>query len=730
MPHPISTMSGAQIPMKAESDKRYFNRELSWLFFNSRVLEEAQNPDVPLLERVRFLSISASNLDEFYMVRVAGLRTQVLAGMHTPSFDGYTPRRQLEKIAKRVRKITKAQGQCWRHLKKALGKENITVRKVVDLTDTEREELALFYARSILPLLTPIAVDPAHPFPHMPNLGFGVVLSLKRKNVSDQTYAIIPVPSHVPRFIALGKKKRDFVTIEDVLENFAPALFPDAVVTGDGVFRITRDSDIAVDEEAEDLVRHFEFLLKKRRRGRVIRLELNQDISADLKSFLIESFECWDEDIHQGDTLLGMTDLSQLVGIARPDLLFPPFTARFPERIREFDGDCFAAIAAKDILVHHPYEEFDVVIQFLKQAARDPDVVAIKQTLYRTSDDSPIVKALIEAAEQGKTVTALVELKARFDEETNLRWARDLERAGAQVVYGFIDYKTHAKVSLVVRREGDELRTYTHLGTGNYHAQNAKIYTDLALFTADPAMGRDVGKLFNYVTSYSQPRDLEKLIIAPIMLRESIIGLIQHEMDIAAAGGQGVIWIKLNALVDAQIIDKLYEASQAGVQIDLIVRGICCLRPGVEGLSENIRVKSIIGRYLEHSRIACFGNGGALPNNDAKIFFSSADWMPRNLNRRVETLIPVDAPTVRSQIMDQIMVANLNDNTNSWDLMPSGKYIRRATEEAPFSAHDYFMQNPSLSGRGSSLDVSAPKELDIKKPKAPPKTTENAVNAK
>ena len=730
MPNPISTMSGAQIPMKAESDKRYFNRELSWLFFNTRVLEEAKNPDVPLLERVRFLSISASNLDEFYMVRVAGLRTQVLAGMHTPSFDGYTPRRQLEKIAKRVRKITKAQGQCWRHLKKALGKENINVRKVVDLTDTEREELALFYARSILPILTPMAVDPAHPFPHMPNLGFGVVLSLQRKNVSDQTYAIIPVPSHVPRFIALGKKKRDFVTIEDVLENFAPALFPDAVVTGDGVFRITRDSDIAVDEEAEDLVRHFEFLLKKRRRGRVIRLELNQDISADLKSFLIESFECWDEDIHQGDTLLGMTDLSQLVGTTRPDLLFPPFTARFPERIREFDGDCFAAIAAKDILVHHPYEEFDVVIQFLKQAARDPNVVAIKQTLYRTSDDSPIVKALIEAAEQGKTVTALVELKARFDEETNLRWARDLERAGAQVVYGFIDYKTHAKVSLVVRREGDELRTYTHLGTGNYHAQNAKIYTDLALFTAEPAMGRDVGKLFNYVTSYSQPRDLEKLIIAPIMLRESIIGLIQNEMDIAAAGGQGAIWIKLNALVDAQIIDKLYEASQAGVQIDLIVRGICCLRPGVEGLSENIRVKSIIGRYLEHSRIACFGNGGALPNNDAKIFFSSADWMPRNLNRRVETLIPVDAPTVRSQIMDQIMVANLNDNTNSWDLMPSGKYIRRATEEAPFSAHDYFMQNPSLSGRGSSLEVSAPKELDIKKPKAQPKTIEKAVNAK
>ena len=715
--------------MRTDTEKRYFNRELSWLFFNSRVLEEAQNPDVPLLERVRFLSISASNLDEFYMVRVAGLRTQVLAGMQTPSFDGYTPRRQLEKIAKRVRKITKAQGQCWRKLNKALSQENINVRKVADLEELEREELALFYARSILPLLTPMAVDPAHPFPHMPNLGSGMVLSLERKGIAEQNYAIIPIPANVPRFIAFGKKKRDFVTIEDVLKNFAPALFPDAVVTGDGVFRITRDSDIAIDEEAEDLVRHFEFLLKERRRGRVIRLELDENISAELKSFLIESFECWEEDIHLGDTLLGMTDLSELVGDARPDLLFSPFTARFPERIREFDGDCFAAIAAKDILVHHPYEEFDVVIQFLKQAARDPNVVAIKQTLYRTSDDSPIVKALIEAAEQGKTVTALVELKARFDEETNLRWARDLERAGVHVVYGFIDYKTHAKVSLVIRKEGNALKTYTHLGTGNYHAQNAKIYTDLALFTADPAMGRDVGKLFNYVTSYSEPRDLEKLIIAPILLRDTIISLIQTEIDIAGSGGQGAIWVKLNALVDAQIIDKLYEASQAGVQIDLIVRGICCLRPGVEGLSENIRVKSIIGRFLEHSRIVCFGNGSALPNRDAKIFFSSADWMPRNLNRRVETLIPVEATTVRNQIMDQIMVANINDNTNSWDLLPNGKYVRRVTEDTPFSAHDYFMENPSLSGRGGSLRASAPKTLDVATRNAREKVIEKAANA-
>lgn len=714
--------------MKAESDKRYFNRELSWLFFNSRVLEEARNPDVPLLERVRFLSISASNLDEFYMVRVAGLRTQVLAGMTEPSFDGFTPARQLEKISKRVRKIKKAQGQAWRQLCKELSQENIHVKSVSDLSEAEAEELALYYAQNVLPLLTPITIDPAHPFPHIPNLGFGMVIALKRKGRKEPLYALLPVPAHVPRFIALGKKQRDYVMIEDVLEHFASALFPDFSVMGQGVFRITRDSDIAVDEEAEDLVRHFEFLIKKRRRGRVIRLEMNTGIGADLRGFLIESFECWDEDIQETEMMLGMADLSELVVSTQPDLLFPPFQARFPERIREFDGDCFAAIAAKDILVHHPYEEFDVVVQFLEQAALDPDVVAIKQTLYRTSEDSPIVKALIEAAERGKTVTALVELKARFDEETNLRWARDLERAGAHVVYGFIDYKTHAKVSLVVRREGRKLKTYTHLGTGNYHAQNAKIYTDLALFTANPAMGRDVGKLFNFVTSYSAPRDLEKLIIAPTMLRDCLMTLIQSEIDIAKSGGQGAIWVKLNALVDGLIIEKLYEASQAGVQIDMIVRGICCLRPGVEGMSENIRVKSIIGRFLEHSRIVCFGNGEALPNRKAKIFFSSADWMPRNLNRRVETLIPVEATTVRNQIMNQIMVANLNDNTNSWDLLPTGKYIRRTTDDVPFSAHNYFMQNPSLSGRGRALKVSAPKELAMPKRKPRSKSVRKAAN--
>ncbi len=706
---------------QAHTENRYFNRELSWLFFNNRVLEEAKNPDVPLLERLRFLSISASNLDEFYMVRVAGIRTQILAGMTAPSFDGLTPREQLSKIAKRAGKITKAQASCWSNLKSLLQNENILVKSMEDLSENEGSTLRQMYEDTVLPILSPLAVDPAHPFPFISNLGFGVVISLKRPGQTDPLYTIIPVPAQTPRFIHIkaGKKKDVYVRVEDAIAHYAQDLLPEFDVMDCGYFRITRDSDIAVDEDAEDLVEHFEFLLKKRRRGRVIRLEMNADITPDLEDFLIEGFECWNEDIQKSHSMLGMEALSELITSHRRHLLFPPFKARFPERIRDFDGDCFAAVAAKDILVHHPYEEFDVVVQFLMQAAQDPDVVAIKQTLYRTSDDSPIVKALIEAAERGKNVTALVELKARFDEESNLRWARDLERAGAHVVYGFVGLKTHAKVSLVVRREGQKLKTYTHLGTGNYHAQNAKVYTDLALFTADPAMGRDVGKLFNYVTSYSKPKSMEKLVVAPTYLRPSLIELIEQEIAHAKAGKVANIWAKMNALVDTGIIDKLYEASQAGVQIDLVVRGICCLRPGIEGLSDNIRVKSIVGRFLEHSRIVCFGNGAALPNSLAKIYFSSADWMPRNLNRRIETFIPVEATTVRRQIMNQIMVANLNDETNSWDLLPNGKYVRQVPEDAEngFSAHAYFMKNPSLSGRGKSLKYSAPKDLDVQKRK-------------
>lgn len=701
--------------MPLSASQRYFNRELSWLQFNTRVMEEARNKAVPLLERLRFLSISASNLDEFYMVRVAGLRTQMLAGVTSPSFDGLTPERQLDKIAKQVDKLTDAQERCWTSLQKELGTKKINVLGIDDLDGEAKADLRHRFETQILPLLSPLVVDAAHPFPFLSNLSLGLAASLTHREIRDESASgLVPIPSHLPRFLPLasGSKKRDYMRIEEVIEHFFPDLFPDFSVDRTGLFRITRDSDIAIDDEAEDLVRHFEFLLKERRRGRVIRLELNAGIDADLRNFLVESFECWDEDI-QETTFLGMVDLQGLIDKGRPDLLFPPFQARFPERIREYDGNHFAAIAAKDIVVHHPYEEFDVVIQFLRQAARDPDVVVIKQTLYRTSDDSPIVRALIDAAESGKSVTALVEIQARFDEASNLRFARDLERAGVQVVYGLLGFKTHAKVSLVIRREGERLQTYTHLGTGNYHAQNAKIYTDLAVFTADPVIGTDVGKLFNYVTSSSRPRDLQKLTLAPHGLRGALYAHIDTEIQNAKAGLPSGIWAKLNALVDPDVIDKLYEASQAGVPIELVVRGICCLRPGVEGLSENIRVKSIVGRYLEHSRVVAFGNGHALPSQNAKLFMSSADWMPRNLDRRIETLVPIESISVHDQVLDQIMVANLMDTTNSWDLQASGKYARRQLEEGeePFSAHQYFMDNPSLSGRGRALKKDAPKDL-------------------
>ena len=699
----------------ANSPKKYFNRELSWLSFNIRVMEEAENPDYPLLERLRFLSISAKNLDEFYMVRVAGLRTQAIAGMPALSIDGETAAGQLVKIRKKTKKLIKAQQVLWKSLQVELAQNGLIVKSTADLSEKEEAVLKDIYEADILPLLTPLAIDPAHPFPFIHNLGFGLVLSLKRNAEREARKALVIVPSHVPRFIEIkaGKKQHIYVRLEDALQYFAHDLFPGSNILDAGVFRITRDSDITVDEEAEDLVRHFEFLLKKRRRGRVIRLTIEKRTPGYLRDFLIESFEAWDEEIMEIDGLLGLGDLEQLIAKTRPDLLFEPFEARFPERIREHDGDCFAAIAQKDILVHHPYEEFDVVVQFLQQAARDPQVVTIKQTLYRTSDDSPIVRALIEAAERGKNVTALVELKARFDEETNLRWARDLERAGAHVVYGFIDYKTHAKLSLVLRREGKKLRSYTHFGTGNYHAQNAKVYTDLALFTASDEYGRDTGRLFNFVTSYSEPKELEKLIMAPLGLRAKLEEHIREEITHAKAGRAGAIWAKMNALVDRQVIDLLYEASGAGVQIDLVVRGICCLRPGVSGLSDNIQVKSIVGRFLEHSRIVCFGNGQALPNPKAHMYISSADWMPRNLNRRVETLIPAEDPTVRRQIQDQIMTANLLDNTNSWSLDGDGHYVRADIPPGAerFSAHQYFMENPSLSGRGKALKYNRPSEL-------------------
>ncbi len=721
-----------KMPQTLMSERRFFNRELSWLMFNTRVLEEAGNPQNPLLERLRFLSISASNLDEFYMVRVAGLSSQVRSGITTTSQDGYTPERQLEKIRKRAFKLMRSQRKCWQKLRSEMSGEGLKVKAVDKLNDAELLNLTKVYESQIRPLLTPITLDPAHPFPFIPNLGFGLLLSFSTPGQIEERRALIPIPSNVPRFIQIYKssngRKATFVALEDALTAFANDFFVGSTLTGQGLFRLTRDSDIEVDEKAEDLVLHFETLLKARRRGRVVRLRVTESMPETLKSYLFESLGAAEHEVYELDGLMGMSGLSQLIVKTRPDLVFERFTARFPERIRDHDGDCFAAIKQKDILVHHPYEEFDVVVQFLRQAAADPNVVAIKQTLYRTSDDSPIVAALIDAAERGKAVTALVELKARFDEATNLKWARDLERAGAHVVYGFIDYKTHAKISLVLRREGRRLQTYAHLGTGNYHAQNAKVYTDLALFTADAAYGRDVGKIFNFITSYSPPQNLEKVAVAPTTLRPKIEDHIRAEIKNAKAGKPAAIWAKLNALVDTGIINLLYEASNAGVQIDLVVRGICCLRPGVKGLSENIRVTSIVGRFLEHARIMCFGNGAKLPSTKALVYFSSADWMPRNLDRRVETLVRVENPTVRRQVMNQIMVANLSDEANSWDLQADGKYIRRDTSDVdePFSAHRYFMNNPSLSGRGKSLKYKAPSQPIRKGKKRTLKINDNA----
>jgi polyphosphate kinase len=692
-------------------DARYFNRELSWLNFNDRVLTLASDRDLPLHERMNFLSISATNLDEFLNVRFSGLVGQYKSGVSELSLDGKTPFEQVQDTNTQISSLVDTQYTIWNELSAELQDANINILKLNQISQKQKILLKEYFFENIIPVLSPIAIDPAHPFPFIPNLGLTMAFVMNaatKKNKDGDLYVVLPIPPTIDRFIFVNEveKQKTFITVEDLIELFSEELFPNKKIIDITKFRILRDTEIEIQEESEDLVVFYEEALQRRKRGEVIYVEIENQTSNLLFEFIKNEMQVEEYFVKEINGILGLESVRELTKVNPSSTYsYKKFSPRFPERIREHNGNCFAAIKQKDIIVHHPYESFDVVVQFLSQAARDPDVLTIKQTLYRTSDNSPIVRALIDAAQSGKVVTAVIELKARFDEEANIKFARDMERAGVHVIFGFLELKTHAKATLIVRKEEGKLVTYTHLGTGNYHPVNAKIYTDLSFFTADQNIARDINQLFNYVTGYVEPGIMTNISMSPFNLHTTITNEILNEIKIAESGGNANIWLKMNSLIDKNIIDMLYKASAAGVKITLVVRGICCLVPGLKGLSENIVVKSIVGRFLEHSRIYCFGNGECMPSDTANVYISSADLMPRNLYRRVEFLAKIENKTVHRQILDQIMLANIKDTENSWTLLSDGNSIRQKENDNSnrFDAHDYFINNPSLSGRGKSI---------------------------
>jgi polyphosphate kinase len=687
--------SDSEISAALDDPSLFYSRELSWLAFNDRVLEEAFDARNPLLERLKFIGIFSTNLDEYFMIRVAALKQQLAAEVHKRSNDGRLPNEQLAAISERLRPSLERFARLLRDdLMPALGKEGIAIRSYAELSDEQKNGLRVLFDERVFPVLTPLAVDQGHPFPYISNLSLSLGVEMYESTVDgpEMHFARVKVPQSLPRLIALPAPEglNHFVLLEDVIAQNLDALFPGMEIRASYRFRVTRDADLDLQEdEADDLLRMIESELRRRRFGEPVRLEVEASMPEALRTKLLEALSLGEDDLYAIDGMLGTNDLFGLVALDRPELHDAPFTPSIPKRLVG-ESDIFAAIREGDILLQHPYESFDPVVQFVKAAANDPHVLAIKQTLYRTSGDSPIVNALVEAAENGKQVAALIELKARFDEENNIHWARNLERVGAHVVYGFPGLKVHAKVILVVRDEPDGIRRYVHFGTGNYNDKTAKIYTDLSLFTCRPELGADVTHLFNRLTGFSKTTQYKELLVAPTTLRTGFVDLIEREIENAREGRPSGIVAKLNAISDKRMVQALYRASQAGVPIELIVRGMCELRPGIPGVSDTIRVRSIVGRFLEHSRIFAFENGGS-----REIYMGSADWMGRNLDRRVETIVPVLDPLLREYLWGGILDVLLRDNVNTRFLRSDGTYVRRVPEdgEAVFSAHSALLES-------------------------------------